>query len=171
MKSYAKNHANTSKCINRVIVDQQKYDGTLLDLPCFIEGMKTIDYKTLFKSTDVSQIMLVTNKEKTSEEIKEFEDFIYEKDEYASRHGITPPSFDVREKRFKKEGRFKKEDVNKVENQLKDIIESGFADNVVEELLIFNESGELKEIKRVEKAYAEEGKLSELDSKSIQSKD
>ena len=133
--------------------------------------MKSIDYKTLFKSVDISQMMFVTNRKKSPEETKDYEDFLYEKDEFISKHGITPPTFDIREKRFKKENRFRKEDVTKVENQLKDIIESGFADNVVEELLIFNDKGELKEVKRVEKGVGEDNKSSEYESRSVQSKE
>ena len=39
-----------------------------------------------------------------------------------------------------------KEEVSKVEQTLKDIIEYGFAENVEEELLEFNESGQLVKI-------------------------
>ena len=43
--------------------------------------------------------------------------------------------------RHKSKPVFVKEEVSKVEQTLKDIIEYGFAENVEEELLEFNESG------------------------------
>ena len=38
----------------------ETYKGVLLDLPTLIEGHKTIDYKTLIKSADISQILYVS---------------------------------------------------------------------------------------------------------------
>ena len=35
---------------------------TLSDLPCIIEAQKTLDYKTFYKSVDVSQILYVHDK-------------------------------------------------------------------------------------------------------------
>ncbi len=37
----------------------QEFPATLVDLPTIIEALKTLDYKTVFKSTDVSQMLLV----------------------------------------------------------------------------------------------------------------
>jgi TATA-binding protein-associated factor Taf7 len=38
------------------------YLATLLDMPCIMEAQKTLDYRTFFKSVDVSQMLYVHNK-------------------------------------------------------------------------------------------------------------
>ena len=45
-----------------VLLDDKLFLATLLDLPCILEAQKTLDYRTFFKSADVSQILYVHNK-------------------------------------------------------------------------------------------------------------
>lgn len=71
------------------------------------------------------------------------------------RHGLAPPTKNIRNIRFKKEPNEDPNEVHAVEKILKDIIDVsirlnetvqyGFADNVEEELLKFGPEGELKE--------------------------
>eukprot|EP00826_Nyctotherus_ovalis_P066348 TRINITY_DN9799_c0_g2_i10.p2 TRINITY_DN9799_c0_g2~~TRINITY_DN9799_c0_g2_i10.p2 ORF type:complete len:115 (+),score=29.70 TRINITY_DN9799_c0_g2_i10:111-455(+) len=43
----------------RVQINENEYPATLVDLPTIIEAHKTLDYKTIFKSVDVGQMLLV----------------------------------------------------------------------------------------------------------------
>jgi TATA-binding protein-associated factor Taf7 len=42
-------------------MDKKLYLASLVDLPCIIEGQKTLDYKTFYKSCDAAQLMYVHN--------------------------------------------------------------------------------------------------------------
>ena len=42
-------------------IDNKLYLCSLIDLPCIIEAMKTLDYNTFYKSCDASQMMYVHN--------------------------------------------------------------------------------------------------------------
>ena len=59
------------------------------------------------------------------------------------RNGLAPVTKNVRNVRFKKEQNEDPKQVEGVEKILKDIIDYGFADNVEEEMLEFNDEGEL----------------------------
>ena len=51
---------------------------TILDLPCVIEANKTIDYKSFYKSSDISQMMFVHSEDhklKNVEDIDKFDPF------------------------------------------------------------------------------------------------
>jgi hypothetical protein len=62
------------------------------------------------------------------------------------RHGIAPVSKNVVNIRYKKKPNFDKEMVRKVEDILKDLIDFGFSDHVVERLLEFDEDGNLRKV-------------------------
>ena len=101
----------------------EEYMGTLVDLPCIIEGQKTLDHKTFFKSGDISQMIYVHPK--TSIPPHTFNPFIHgfvsffiisisdpefakmqytrtKEEKYCCRSGLTPPTFNVKELRFKR---------------------------------------------------------------------
>jgi hypothetical protein len=59
------------------------------------------------------------------------------------RHGISPVTQNIRNLRFKRKPKFDKDQVAKVEKILKDHIDYGFADNVDESLLEFDDEGKL----------------------------
>lgn len=59
------------------------------------------------------------------------------------RHGLSPAAKNIRNVRHKIEPVVDKEKVHKVEKILKSIIETGFADNCDEELLEFDDDGNL----------------------------
>ena len=62
----------------RVVLDTKLYLASLVDLPAIIEAQKTLDFRTFYKSVDVSQLLYIHNKSiediqnKTPEEISEF---------------------------------------------------------------------------------------------------
>lgn len=80
---------------------------------------------------------------KQAEELKDKPESNISLDFYKYRHGLAPPSKNIRNIRYKKEPNEDSNEVHAVETILKDIIDYGFADNVEEELLEFNEKGEL----------------------------
>lgn len=112
---------------------------TILDLPCILESQKTIDFKTFYKSSDISQMMFVhdfhhkLNEEKEIENFNPFEcedDFfkklIWKKDpdhKYKLKHGLTKCTKNIRERRFKAKTRYNQEEILEVAKKLKSIID------------------------------------------------
>jgi len=62
------------------------------------------------------------------------------------RHGISPIAKNIRNIRYKKKPMFDIEKVKRIETVLKDLIDFGFADHVDEQLLDFDEKGDLTKI-------------------------
>lgn len=62
------------------------------------------------------------------------------------RSGISPVAKNIINIRFKQKPKFEVDKVKKVEQILKDLIDFGFADHVDEQLLEFDEAGNLKSI-------------------------
>jgi len=135
-----------------VLIDEKLFLATLADLPTIIEAQKTLDYRTFFKATDVSQVLYIHNrvmegfKERTAQEVidfaeafkaKEDPDFLaslYKRSQLQSaeeltpetlklRHGLAPPTKNVRNVRYKKEPAEDPAEVHAVEKILKDIID------------------------------------------------
>ncbi|KAF8449773.1 TAFII55 protein conserved region-domain-containing protein, partial [Terfezia claveryi] len=76
------------------------YSALLVDLPCILESVKTLDKKNVFKTADVCQMLLVGERVRSEEEGDlgggwKMTDIIYP-------HGITPPLQFVRKRRFRK---------------------------------------------------------------------
>ncbi|KAK4190491.1 transcription initiation factor TFIID subunit 7 [Podospora australis] len=83
-------------------IQGQCYAAILLDLPTITEGMKTWDKKSMVKSADLCQMMLVFAKVANEEEAKTVP--LPKAVEHGHRwpHGITPPMHDARNRRFRK---------------------------------------------------------------------
>lgn len=62
------------------------------------------------------------------------------------RHGISPIAKNIRNIRYKKKPQFDKDKVKRIETILKDLIDYGFADHVDEQLLDFDEKGDLTKV-------------------------
>ena len=91
-----------------------EYPATLVDLPTIIEAHKTLDYNTIFKCTDVAQ-MLFVHQPLSGISIAEFDPFkhgarfehavdptfasmlceAYGPNRYKCKTGITPPTCNV----------------------------------------------------------------------------
>eukprot|EP00352_Strombidinopsis_acuminata_P006571 CAMPEP_0176373468 /NCGR_PEP_ID=MMETSP0126-20121128/26057_1 /TAXON_ID=141414 ORGANISM="Strombidinopsis acuminatum, Strain SPMC142" /NCGR_SAMPLE_ID=MMETSP0126 /ASSEMBLY_ACC=CAM_ASM_000229 /LENGTH=124 /DNA_ID=CAMNT_0017733613 /DNA_START=425 /DNA_END=799 /DNA_ORIENTATION=- len=67
-------------------------------------------------------------------------------DDLKYRHGLSPAATNVRNIRHKRDPKVDTTKVHEVEKILKDLIEYGFADNCEEELLEFDEDGELANV-------------------------
>ena len=107
---------------------------TILDLPCHIEGCKTIDYKNFYKSSDICQMAFVHEETLDSEEKlenftlkeaeknKSFSKILWKKDfdhQYKVKHGISKAAKNVRKIRFKRKVLYDKEGVNETAKKRK----------------------------------------------------
>ncbi|XP_046339954.1 transcription initiation factor TFIID subunit 7-like [Haliotis rufescens] len=94
------------------------FNAKLVDLPCVIESLKTVDKKTFYKTADICQMMICTYDEETPQE----EESPKKKDKdkkYAWNHGITPPLKNVKKRRFRKTLRKKHIDQPETEKEVK----------------------------------------------------
>ncbi|SPQ99496.1 unnamed protein product (mitochondrion) [Plasmodiophora brassicae] len=87
-----------------------EYPGTLVDLPCIIESLKTWDGAAYYKSADICQMLIVREKDEEAEPPLEFPS------------GLTPPTAHIRERRFRK-AQFSKEEVSAAEGHLWNILQ------------------------------------------------
>eukprot|EP00351_Strombidinopsis_sp_SopsisLIS2011_P006035 CAMPEP_0116874734 /NCGR_PEP_ID=MMETSP0463-20121206/6289_1 /TAXON_ID=181622 /ORGANISM="Strombidinopsis sp, Strain SopsisLIS2011" /LENGTH=127 /DNA_ID=CAMNT_0004518861 /DNA_START=446 /DNA_END=829 /DNA_ORIENTATION=- len=67
-------------------------------------------------------------------------------DDLKYRHGLSPAATNVRNIRHKRDPKVDTTQVHEVEKILKDLIEYGFADNCEEELMEFDEDGNLVKV-------------------------
>lgn len=114
--------------------DNQTFKGRLVDLPCIIESLKTIDKKTFYKSGDICQMFLCketngddevesssSSDEKEEEKQKDATGNNIEevKKKYQWPHGISAPLKNVRKKRFRKVAKKKIVDFTEIEKEVK----------------------------------------------------
>jgi TATA-binding protein-associated factor Taf7 len=116
---------------------------TILDFPTTIEAKKTIDYKTFYKSSDISQMMFVHDKEfhfKEEEELRDFDPFLskdpifnkitWKKDpdhKYKLKNGLSKCTRNIRARRFKSKHKYNHDEMLEVAKKLKTIIDNGAA--------------------------------------------
>ncbi|KAJ1058028.1 hypothetical protein K5549_015253 [Capra hircus] len=95
-----------------VEVDNVSLAAKLVDLPCVIGSLKTLDKKSFYKTADVSQMLVCTADAEVpsspEEPITSTDPKAIRKAEkrrkkkYTWKHGITPPLKNVRKRRFRK---------------------------------------------------------------------
>ncbi|NWI73870.1 TAF7 factor, partial [Dryoscopus gambensis] len=115
-----------------VRVDRVPLAAKLVDLPCIIESLKTIDKKTFYKTADICQMLICTvdgdlyppleeqtvstdpkaNKKKDKDREKKF----------IWNHGITLPLKNVRKRRFRKTAKKKYIESPDVEKEVKRLL-------------------------------------------------
>ncbi|XP_005992058.1 transcription initiation factor TFIID subunit 7 [Latimeria chalumnae] len=114
-----------------VRVDRVPLAAKLVDMPCILESLKTIDKKTFYKTADICQMLVCTldgdlyppleeptgtvepkNKKKEKDKEKKF----------IWNHGITLPLKNVRKRRFRKTARKKYIESPDVEKELKRLL-------------------------------------------------
>ncbi|XP_022902833.1 transcription initiation factor TFIID subunit 7-like isoform X1 [Onthophagus taurus] len=86
-----------------VFVHRKLLKGKLVDLPTIVESNKTVDGVQIFKTADVSQMLICTDEEtfKINEaKVKYKTDDMKQKYQYL--HGITPPLKNISNIRFRK---------------------------------------------------------------------
>ena len=123
-------------------INNEIHPITILDLPCIIEGNKTIDYKTFYKSSDISQMFYVHEDKLDKEnDLISFDPFVssidanfdkvlWKKDkdhQYKLKHGLAKCTRNIRARRFKRKIRYNHEEILEVAKKLKNIIDNGAA--------------------------------------------
>ena len=122
--------------------DGELHPLTILDLPCIIEGHKTIDYKSFYKGGDICQMMYVHDDQLKQEEDlnnfnpftspsdKNFNKLLWTKDpdhKYKLKHGLSAATRNIRARRFKTKMKYDKDEILEVAKKLKNIIDNGAA--------------------------------------------
>ncbi|MCJ1463908.1 hypothetical protein MMC07_002517 [Pseudocyphellaria aurata] len=87
-----------------VTVQGRHYAACLVDLPCVIEGMKSWDKRSWWKSADVCQMLIVLGRVDKEDDALVFPLPTRDLDEktWQYAHGLTPPTRWVRRRRFRK---------------------------------------------------------------------
>uniref|UniRef100_A0A8C9KH32 TATA-box binding protein associated factor 7 like n=1 Tax=Panthera tigris altaica TaxID=74533 RepID=A0A8C9KH32_PANTA len=95
-----------------VDVEDVSLTAKLVDLPCIIGSLKTLDKKTFYKTADISQMLVCTADDDLHSSLEEsvtstdlnavMKNEKEREQKYVWKHGITPPLKNVRKKRFRK---------------------------------------------------------------------
>ncbi|KAI9783887.1 MAG: hypothetical protein M1816_001139 [Peltula sp. TS41687] len=118
----------TMKFFNRdgrrgvITIQGRHYAGTMVDLPCVIEGMKSWDRRGWWKSADICQMLIVTGPVATEEQALQapLPQYMDEKT-YQYSNGLTPPMWDVRRRRFRK--RVSNKTIEAVEDEVERLLD------------------------------------------------
>ncbi|XP_008058025.1 transcription initiation factor TFIID subunit 7-like [Carlito syrichta] len=113
MKDKLKIDLSPDKRHATVEIEDVSLTAKLVDLPCVIGSLKTLDKKTFYKTANISQMLVCTaddgdqhsspEEPVTPTDLTEIEKKEKEKQKkYIWKHGITPPLKNVRKKRFRK---------------------------------------------------------------------
>ncbi|KAM9180316.1 LOW QUALITY PROTEIN: transcription initiation factor TFIID subunit 7-like [Dugong dugon] len=109
-----------------VQVEDVSLTAKLVDLPCVIGSLKTLDKKTFYKTADISQMLVCTadgdgdlhsspEESVTPTDVKGIGKNDGKKQKkYTWKHGITPPLKNVRKRRFRKTTK-KQSDIKQIE--------------------------------------------------------
>lgn len=108
-------------------IDHWLLQAKIVDLPTIVESWKTIDRKSLYKSADICQMMICkeeldeTTDEETPMKNKKKDPLKVDK-KYLWPHGITPPTKNVRRRRFRKTLRKKCAEAPEIEKEVKRLL-------------------------------------------------
>nr|XP_019572182.1 PREDICTED: transcription initiation factor TFIID subunit 7-like [Rhinolophus sinicus] len=112
MKDKLKIDLSSDKRHAIVEVEDVSLNAKLVDLPCVIGSLKTLDNKMFYKMADISQMLVCTTDgdlhSSLEEPVASADLKVMGKNKkerlkkYAWKHGITPPLKNVRKKRFRK---------------------------------------------------------------------
>ncbi|XP_049885043.1 transcription initiation factor TFIID subunit 7-like [Pectinophora gossypiella] len=102
--------------------------GKIVDLPTIIESLKTIDNKSFYKSADICQMMICKTELDQSPVEEESPAKSKKKDPYKVDkkflwpHGVTPPTKNVRKRRFRKTLKKKCVEAPEIEKEVKRLL-------------------------------------------------
>lgn len=82
--------------------DNDVFSAKLMDFPCMMETLKTVDQKTFYKIADVMQLLICTYDDDTSQDENESPRKKDKDKKYHFPHGTCPPLKNVRKRRFRK---------------------------------------------------------------------
>jgi transcription initiation factor TFIID subunit 7 len=80
-----------------VSIHDQLFAAQLVDLPTITEAQKSFDRKNMYKSADVCQLLLVTEPIETEDDV-----LTVATESQQHPHGLTPPLFNAKKRRFRK---------------------------------------------------------------------
>jgi transcription initiation factor TFIID subunit 7 len=134
---------NTETRKGRIKFDNEIFEARLVDLPCIVESLKTVDRKTFFKTNDICQMLICKTKDdpwsSSDEEASKKKDKKRQSEsgnnlttststattnnakKYQWPHGIAPPLKNVRRKRFRKVAKKKMIDYVEIEKEVKQL--------------------------------------------------
>uniref|UniRef100_G3SZ57 TATA-box binding protein associated factor 7 like n=1 Tax=Loxodonta africana TaxID=9785 RepID=G3SZ57_LOXAF len=115
-----------------VQVEDVSLNAKLVDLPCVVASLKTLDKKSFYKTADISQMLVCTTdgdlqsspeQSVSSTDAKDIEaDDGKRRKKYNWKHGITPPLKNVRKRRFRKIKKKKYTESPDVEKEVKRLL-------------------------------------------------
>ncbi|KAL1975973.1 hypothetical protein VTN31DRAFT_4365 [Thermomyces dupontii] len=105
-------------------VRDRLYAATLVDIPCIVEGLKSWDKRSFYKSADICQMLLVLGAIQDEKEALTYplpkEVAVLDEKTYQYPHGLTPPLKYVRKRRFR--NRVSTRTIEQAEKELRDIL-------------------------------------------------
>lgn len=111
-----------------VRVDHWLMTAKVVDLPTIVESLKTIDGKSFYKTADICQMLLckedddqTTTDEESPQKTKKKDPNKVDK-KYLWPHGITPPTKNVRKRRFRKTLKKKYVEAPEIEKEVKRLL-------------------------------------------------
>ncbi|CAH0406993.1 unnamed protein product [Chilo suppressalis] len=100
----------------------------IVDLPTIVESHKTIDRKSVYKTADICQIMICkdeidpsSTEEESPTKSKKKDPFKVDK-KFLWPHGITPPTKNIRKRRFRKTLKKKNVEAPEIEKEVKRLL-------------------------------------------------
>lgn len=125
-----------------------RYKVTQCDLPCVVETHKTEDNKLYYKLGDIGQVLLVGDEmhvEGVEDEPMAIEAHASPPfdDAYQLYDGLTPPTKNIRKRKFRKRPKFSKEDLEEARKEIVRMKNGGNIDNI--ELIPISDVDELYE--------------------------
>ena len=135
---------NTETRKGRIKFDNEMFEARLVDLPCIVESLKTVDRKTFFKTNEICQMLICKTKDdpwsSSDEEASKKKEKKRQSEsgnnlttstsaaattnnakKYQWPHGIAPPLKNVRRKRFRKVAKKKMIDYVEIEKEVKQL--------------------------------------------------
>ncbi|CAG4986172.1 unnamed protein product [Colias eurytheme] len=117
---------------NEMRTGEVRFDHWLMhakiqDLPTIIESLKTIDTKSFYKTADICQIMICKEEadqpleEESPTKTKKKDPYKVDK-KFLYPHGITPPTKNVRKRRFRKTLKKKYAEAPEIEKEVKRLL-------------------------------------------------
>lgn len=98
----------------------------IVDLPTVVESLKTIDRKSVYKTADICQLMICKEELEPApaeeESPKKKKDPLKVDKKYLHPHGITPPTKNIRRRRFRKTLRKKCMEAPEIEKEVKRLL-------------------------------------------------
>ncbi|XP_041359040.1 transcription initiation factor TFIID subunit 7-like [Gigantopelta aegis] len=94
-------------------------NAKLVDLPCVVECLKTVDKKTFYKTADISQMLVCSADDDFGPDENDSPKKKEKDKKFSWNHGVTPPLKNVKKRRFRKTLKKKYMDQPDIEKEVK----------------------------------------------------